>query len=342
MGTAAWGKFPALIQDLLENAPGYEFFQAVRLVEICSEGSAGRPGSATGAVRFRPAPEISFPAGDIRRCSLDDRGRLDFELNFMGLYGVDGPLPHFFIEQVASADEPGQVLRAFLDIFNHRLYQLLYLAWKKFRQPTTGDGEASLYERYLGALRGIPAAGAPAEDLAFAGLLGSRVKNSEGLAGILAEFLQMPVRIRQQVPCWVRLDGVPPLGADGEGLRLGENCLLGDRVLDVSRKLEVILGPVPMAAAWELLPGRERAGELGRLIRRYLDPTLDFDLVLQIRAEPGPAARLGGQEVILGWTACLGEMGEATNSIHLPGSSFEATRDGAGGQEVDGLFRQVA
>lgn len=324
MGTAARGKFPALIQDLLDHGPDYDFFQALCLVEACCAGPQPLPGGLAAPLKLRPAPEISFPAADIRRCRFDEQGRIEFELNFLGLYGVDGPLPHFFLETIAGQDDPGKVLRAFLDVFNQRLYQLLYLGWKKFNDQ---GQRGSLYQRYLGAVAGLGAADASGQSLAYAGLLGSRVKNAEGLVGLLRDFLQMPVSIRQHLPCWVRLSNRPALGAKGEeALVLGENCSLGDRVLDVSRKVLIRIGAVPVSQAVALLPGRERAMELGRLIHQYLNPTIEFDIELLVASEPGPPTRLGCQEAILGWSAGLGEMGTGTYRIQLPGSSFNPAR----------------
>ncbi|MHB1400686.1 MAG: type VI secretion system baseplate subunit TssG [Trichloromonadaceae bacterium] len=326
MGTAARGKFPALIQDLLDRGPDYDFYQAVSLVETCCEGPLAQAGGLAGALKLRPAPEISFPAADIRRCSFDEQGRLDFELNFLGLYGVDGPLPHFFLETVAGQDDLGKVLRAFLDVFNQRLYQLLYLGWKKSNDHGR-QNQCSLYERYLGAVAGLTPAQTQGQSLAYAGLMGSRIKNAAGLVGLLKDFLQMPVSVRQHFPCWVTLSHRPALGAAGEeGLVLGENCSLGDRVLDVSRKILIRIGEVPISQAVALLPGREQALELGRLIRQYLNPTIEFDIELLVTSEPGPPIRLGCQEAILGWSAGLGEMGEKTYRIQLPGSSFNPDR----------------
>lgn len=325
MGTAARGKFPALIQDLLDHGPDYDFYQAVSLVETCCEGSLAPAGGLAGPLKLRPAPEISFPAADIRRCRFDAQGRLDFELNFLGLYGVDGPLPHFFLETVAGQDDPGKVLRAFLDVFNQRLYQLLYLGWKKSNDHGH-QSRNSLYERYLSAVAGLAPAQAQGQSLAYAGLMGSRIKNAAGLVGLLKDFLQMPVSVRQHLPCWVTLSHRPALGTAGaEGLVLGENCSLGDRVLDVSRKILIRIGAVPVSQALALLPGRKRAQELGRLIRQYLNPTIEFDIELLVSSEPGPPIRLGCQEAILGWSAGLGEVGARTYRIHVPGSSFNAT-----------------
>ncbi len=319
MLTATRGSHPALINDLLENAPEYEFYQALQLVE--ADAAESRPGlsEVNGNIRLRPAPEISFPAGDIRRCQLDKTGRLDFELNFSGLYGVDSPLPHFFLDSVAEAAESGLVLRAFLDVFNQRLYQLHYLAWKKFHGHR-GQGQASLYARYLEALGGLEAPKLE-RSLAYAGLIGSRAKNKQGLIGLLEDYLQLPVEICQYAPCWVRLDQVPDLGGP-EPLVLGENALLGDRVLDLSRKILLQIGPVSLAKAKTLLPGQVEAKELGQMVRQYLDPTMEFDLELQIQPGNGAANQLGQQDVILGWTSWLGDIGRQGNRIHLPGSCF--------------------
>lgn len=319
MGTAARGKHPALIQDLLEHAPAYEFYQALQLVETDASGSRPSLAGVTGQMRLRPATELSFPAGDIRRCSLDEQGRLDFELNFSGLYGVDAPLPHYFLDMVAEGDDPGLVLRAFLDVFNQRLYQLHYLGWKKFHCHGQQE-QSSLYSRYLKALGGADTQPV-SESFAYAGLIGSRVKNSQGLSGLLEDYLQMPVGLCQYAPCWVRLEGLPALGGREE-LALGENVLLGDRVLDLSRKILIRIGPVSLTAARTLLPGQQGAKELGQLIRQYLDPTIQFDIDLEIRPESGTAAQLGASEVILGWTSWLGNLDREGNVIHLPGSCF--------------------
>ena len=317
MLTAARGKYPALIQDLLENAPAYEFHQALQLVE--ADAGKSRPGSSglCGAMRLRAAPEISFPAADIRRCNHDENGRLDFELNFSGLYGVDSPLPHFFLDTVAEGDDPGLAVRSFLDVFNQRLYQLSYLAWKKFHCHAS-EAENSLYQRYLQALSGLDSPEIN-QSFAYAGLIGSRIKNNQGLIGLLEDFLQMPVDIRQYVPCWVQLDSVPALGGVEE-LSLGDNTLLGDRVLDLGRKVLVQVGPISLERAKTLLPGQPAAKELGIMIRQYLDPTMQFDLDLEIRPEGGSATQLGVQDVILGWTSWLGDVGREGNIIHLPGS----------------------
>ena len=71
-----------------------------------------------------PAKSLSFPASDIKKCSKDEHNNIIMELNFMGLYGVDSPLPHYFSEYVHKSHN--NCLADFLNIFNNRIYHLFY------------------------------------------------------------------------------------------------------------------------------------------------------------------------------------------------------------------------
>lgn len=323
METARRGELPALIRTLLAEGPHYSFFAAVRLFETAAAEASRGPGQLPSTIRFRPAVELSFPAGDIRRCRLDEEGRLEMQLNFMGFYGVDAPVPHYFLE--AAAEEEGGALRAFLDIFNHRLYELFYLGWKKFLCPVLPGGE-STFERYLSALSGGLRGAGSAVEQAFAGHLGSPVKNGPGLAGILSELLdETPVEVVPFRCQWVPLRDLLPLGGiPGEELALGENLVLGGSVLDVGRRVELRIGPVPLDEALTLLPGGERSATVVGLIRQYLPPTLDFDLLLRVRVEQTAPLQLGVETMMLGWNSCLGKNSRAESEIRLPGANLLA------------------
>ncbi len=317
-------KRPDLIEDFIANAPHYEFFQAVRLLEAMREGHGEVDHGLDAWLRMRPAPEISFPAADIRRCRFDDNGRLDLELNFMGLYGVDAPVPNYFVEYIAREDEKSQVMRAFLDIFTHRMYAQLYLAWKKYRPVVDLDSPDSSYAGYLAALSGNALQEDEATELGFSGLMGARVRGADGLAGMLSEYLGgMPVEVRQFVPRWIKLEQDSALGREGEeGLFLGDNTILGDEVLDVSGKIEIVIGPMNTAQSRELLPGGCHARPLAELLRRYLDPTVSFDFIFKVEPETIMAQCLGEEGVILGWASWLGSKLNDSYELYIPGDSL--------------------
>src|SRR5919108_3991821 len=87
----------------------------------------------TGAVRVRPELSLAFPAADIAGIEKRGEGYL-VTARFLGLYGPASPLPTFYTEELldeAAAD--ACATREFLDIVNHRLYNLFFACAAKYR-----------------------------------------------------------------------------------------------------------------------------------------------------------------------------------------------------------------
>jgi type VI secretion system protein ImpH len=319
MATSVRRQLSALIRDLTDDAARFEFFQAVRLLEATSTAPRASEDRLQGAVRLRTAPELSFPAADLRRAYLDDDGVMVLEAGFLGLYGVDAPLPAYFWESVAQGEESGQCLRAFLDLFGSRLYELLYLAWKKTRAHLCEPGDFNLLEAYLFALSGAPRSQRRDLVMAYAGGYGRRVKGAAVLAGMLGEQLGVPAQVEEFVPCWVDVGPVSVLGQ--KGMTLGDDLVLGTRVLDIGRKINIVFGPLPEARALDLLPGRLGAKELKGLVGGYLEPTLEFDVTFLVEVAAG-VRRLGCDPIQLGWTSCLDDSGLKPRRIRVAGSAY--------------------
>jgi type VI secretion system protein ImpH len=326
MGTIARGKLPHLIEDLLRTPSAYGLFQALHLIEthLAEEEASGD--EIRKFIDLAPAAEITFPAGEIRYGRVDESARYRLELNFMGFCGVDSPLPQFF-NDIATFDTPqGVKLRGFLELFNQRIYHLLYEAWKKMNLHGSRDGRTSLYCRYLEALYGGSGTCRISGRFDYAGIVATRVKNSQSLAGMLEDFLHCPVTVKQNVPCWIDLEETATLGG---GYALGDKAMLGNRLMDVNSKIRLSIGPLPGRDAADLLPGRSAALTLSAMIRDYLDPTIQYDLELWIQPEAGDDSMLGGDQAILGWTTCLGKAGGSVNRIHLAGDSLDRGRETA-------------
>ena len=164
MGAYGWGKDHSVIDWLLEEGYRFDFFQAVRLLEIFfspekslqdevielddelsvspSLGgeasrllppSARRNGEAErDFVRFKSAVCLNFPTSDIddvkiRGLKAGEKLRAEMTVNLMGLAGALGPLDMPTTELIIeriSKRDTG--FKDFLDIFNHRLISLLY------------------------------------------------------------------------------------------------------------------------------------------------------------------------------------------------------------------------
>ena len=324
MGTTHRRKLPDLIEDVFANAPQYEFFQLIRLLEGGWYGHGQIGQGLDKWVRMRPAPEISFPAADVRRCELDDNGKVDLQLNFMGLYGVDAPVPFYFTELIARDDDTSEAMRAFLDLFSDRLYALFYLVWKKYRPYVALDSPGNAYVEYVQALSGHMLNDHDTVELGFSGAMGTRVRNAATLAGMLSEYMgNIPVRVEQFVPRWVKIQSESFLGGEAEqGLCLGDNTILGDEVLDICGKIDIWIGPMEAGEAKRLLPGRQEALALGNFIKRYLDPTLSFDLVLTIKPSSILGMQLGANDALLGWSTWIGYQMSESDEMRIPGESL--------------------
>ena len=128
-----------LDSQLHEKAYGFDFFQAVRLLERLSPdcelvGFDNLP--AREVVRFRSHPQLAFQASEIYE--IVDRSSKELPplmtVTFFGLYGQQGALPQHYTELLIDRMmRKDHTLRAFLDLFNHRLISLFYRAGEKYR-----------------------------------------------------------------------------------------------------------------------------------------------------------------------------------------------------------------
>jgi type VI secretion system protein ImpH len=311
-----------LLRKLFKEGYRFDFFQALRLLEKLLPGASSpgeRPTYREERIRIRPHNALAFPATDVKRIDIIDDAtpRAQVTATFMGLYGVDSPLPVYFYDEIASDSEDVQPLRSFLDIFNHRLYAFFYRSWKKYRPALhyRPPGEDRHSERVrclagLGTRGALAGARVSAMRLAaFAGLLSARVRHAEGLQKLLSDALEdITVEVHENVPRWVPIPERGTLGGNGLGtLVLGKSATLGQRVFDLSGKFRLVLGPLTLEQYRALLPGAGCAQIVSYLVRLYVRDFLDFDVELRLRTEEIPTLRLGGMEARLGRTTWLGK-----------------------------------
>jgi len=296
------GPLSALLRGGRAAAEGFDFFQAMRLLEenVALHQDAPR-------VTVRPHEGLGFPATDVRDVELRGDGShgLTLIVTFLGLYGIDAPLPSYFTTASDGGASSGQgtpALRDFLDIFNARVYALLYEALKKYRQSPA-------YVEYLAGL------GAPAPDTAapvsrllpFAGVTRAPVRNAEGLIRLVADrFPGVPVTVVENVPRWIALQARPRLGSGPNAMVLGGNALLGSHLLDVSGRFRIVLGPVGWEQFERLRPRGRDAAALDDVVRLYAPDFLDYEVELRIKSTDLPETRLGGRANRMGRTTWIG------------------------------------
>ena len=258
---------------------------------------------------FAPATVASFTPTQAKRPSR--LGVLSF-----GLLGANGPMP-LHLTDYAREQWLGQgrsTLVQFLDLFHHRLLCLFYRAWANSKPSVHGDREESdRFQLYLGSLIGL---GAPAmlkrDDLAdsakryYAGQLVNHRRNAEGLAAILKDYFELPVKLIQFVGHWLRLPeiGRAYLGHHDFGMQLGLGAVIGKRVWDCQHKFRLELGPLSLEQYKSFLPGGKALRRLITWVKNYTGDELAWDVRLQLKRTEVPQLKLGeGQQ--LGWTTWL-------------------------------------
>lgn len=228
-----------------------------------------------------------------------------------GLFGPNGPLPLHITEQARErAQHHGDgTLAAFADVFHHRLSLLFYRAWADAQSTVSLDRADDRYSRYVGSLLHQSPRSQQRDDVSnhakrfMAGHLVRQTRNPEGLARILSSYFDVPVRIREFVPQWIRLEPSLRMTLEG-GSPLGSN-VLGGAIRDVQHRFRIEIGPLRLARYEEFLPGRRRARQLMHWVREYIGVELAWDVNLSLDPQDAAGLSLSARQP-LGLASWLG------------------------------------
>ena len=317
---------PAL--ERLHAEPGrFGFFQAVRLLYSASGFDGRGNGTRPGPVRFTTPASLGFPVSELEVIEGGD-SNTRVCVNFMGLTGPSGVLPRNYTELlIARRANRDRSAQDFLDIFNHRLVALFWLAWAKHR-PEIGRqfGFQNSVLRYLEHLVGMgtpalharmqpgkPRAGAgkPLPSAAiryFSGLIAQRPHGERAIAQVVSAVVDAQVAATGCLGTWqaIAAPARTRLGRANHGL--GEGCVLGARYWDRQTTLQLTIGPLDRRGFDSLLPRGSRLADVIELTRFLTGLALDLRVRLSLRADQVPPLRLGARgdaRPQLGWNTWL-------------------------------------
>ncbi|MGB2985253.1 MAG: type VI secretion system baseplate subunit TssG [Phycisphaerae bacterium] len=328
----------ALLERLFARGWEFDFFEAVWLLE--RYGSVRVPVGDRGPVsdesfRFRPDVSLGFPPTDVRRIThwtdaASDSSFYQFEVTFMGLYGVSTPLPlHYAVDllrsveqyeasasDTAGPDSPGArrmegrdatstPVRDFLDILHHRLISLFYRGWLKYRYDRAfGLLSRDVITDYLLWLIGCPrsydeaALGvSPVRLLRYAGILTQHPRSATTLEGMLRDYWgEAPIEVQQCVGRWVPVSPADRncIGVANSGL--GLDLTVGEQVYDLNGAFNVTIGPTDWATYLSFLPGEPCHAQTRALVALYCADPLSVTIELRLQAEEVPQLRLSSDD----------------------------------------------
>jgi len=308
------------LHALLQAAPTYDFFVALRLLQTrlarSGIGTALTPGKEQ--FRLRQEPSLGFAPSTISGARWDEaRQRVELRLSFTGLLGPNGPMPLQLTEYVLDRlhHVKDGTLAAFLDLFHHRIYSLFFRAWA-LNQPTVSLEEpgGQRHAQYLRCLAGL-GTGATADrdgvtDLArihYVGWLGGLSRSANGLASILSDYLGVPAEVRSFRGMWLELpsDSRCQVGRSRATGVLGATCFAGDSVWVAHLKFRIRFGPLGWRDYQNLLPAGEAFRRVAGWVRSFVGDELFWEMQLVLRRAEVPECRLGGG-ARLGWSTWLG------------------------------------
>lgn len=299
-----------VLRKILARASRIPFVVLVGLVERLLPGKArigGKGPFYAEPVRFRHDPSLIFHTTDVAQAKLvapaGTAPYVELTTTFAGLTGSASPMPLFFVEDVARADDETGLQREFLDVFHHRLLGLLYRGLVRLDHPRdfldSATDESSRRLLLLGGL--LPdhanrlAGLEPAWLLRLAPLLTSYPANAERLRIALSDVLEdvlagAEVWVESFAGGFAQIDEAerPRLGVD---MQLGRNSALGRRVRAPASRIRVSMGPVSSGACARLSPGGDCLGALVATTRLLVADTIDVEVELQ--PIDAPRFRLG-------------------------------------------------
>lgn len=277
------------------------------------------------ALRYSVNPNLSFPPGDIASVAFKENEsgqpvEANFVLNLMGLHGAGSPLPAYFTEHVAQHQDEADGLRDFFDIFNHRLIDLLYGSWSKYRyhvqyREHAADQLSSRFFSFIGIGPSDLRKGKKlnwARLLPYMGLIAFSGEAAGSMESILRHYFgHEAVSV---VPCIRRQVAIPKEQLCSLGLgnsTLSVDCLVGEEVSDQTGKFRIRIASLSWERFNAFLPGSAIFNELQSLVQFVLRSRLHFDVELHLQPEEIPPLDIGDASVCrLGWSTWLGEDGD--------------------------------
>lgn len=290
-----------LTRSLLSRGERYSFFQAYRLLRLLAKQEGV---TEQEAIRVRPRLGLGFPQTDLHGIEGHGHQRYRITANFLGLYGVDSPLPTFYTEDLLNEQADGySVNREFLDIFAQSIYPLFFQAWLKARPALrvieyADHGMLDILYSFVGIAQPKKWLLSPGVGLLlrFGSIYSQQARTAAGLQTVLkATFAPAHVEVRQLQPAWVAIPDAQRFRLGVSACALGENAHVGERCRSLDG-ITVALTALSAQLYRDLLPGHQAFERLKFLVDYYLIEPLPVQVELGIDPQEAMPAELSNDQ----------------------------------------------
>lgn len=320
MGREAQSPHTRLTPRLEADLTRINFYRFCQLLEKRQPGkplmgSTSQPGD--DPVRFCPHPGMDFPASELKAVEYDEDDESKPPLvrtTFMGLYGVDSPLPTAYLDDITQRREGHEALQGFLDIFSHRILTQFYRIWRKYSYPATFEpgGTDDISQSLLGLVGlGIPGtanhiATPVSRFLALLSVLRQPGKTQQGMQALVS-LLAPDTTVTVSPYCLRPVEVSQPLGFYGdEDFVLDGNMPLGDEAMDPSSQLLIALSTDNEQEALGWKPDGLLYQDFLVMLRVYLGWRFKARIRLTVKTRLLTVPSLGDAPFWLGMNGVLG------------------------------------
>jgi type VI secretion system protein ImpH len=280
----------SLITDVLNTGSDYELVQVVRIL---------RHSKTLGRLSF----EVSaLPRANLSQVQEIERGPKEVTVRVAmdALTGVKSVLPDYFYQQLlTSLHDDSQALLDFLNIFNHRYYQLYiahrernHLLLRQEKEAFEGRDLTRFSQRSaLNALSGLCKKDSAL--LPYSLLLGQKSNSLITLQQMLSDYFSLQVTVRATPYSYHLLPRNTLSQLSGRGAsnnRLGSGMCLGKRCVMQAKSIEVTVAAASRDDYLNVSADSEFSSALKRFVRHYLRESTPIKTFLRVRrrfiAEP--------------------------------------------------------
>ncbi len=308
----------------------YSFFQAVRTLERAQPDRVpiGHLGPAANeALRLCHDPHLVFATGDVAGFEWH-RGQARLTTTFLGLTGTVSPFATCLVEELSTSDDSAtEPLRAFYDLFHHRLLSFVYRGWLKYRPlPQYRSEPWDPFTRRVLALLGVApdapqprGALPPFVQLSLAPVLAGRSRSGRALLQVLTRaFPGVHFGIEAFVERKVALDPSQRSRLGQLHTTLGEDFTIGRRVSDRAGRFRVLVGPVDQETSERFLPGGKDFPYLRGVVEHFTRGVLEGELEIELDQTAIPRFQLASRYgSTLGVTTRLGTKRQARTRLRV-------------------------
>ena len=268
---------------------------------------------------FKANPSLAFQKTeifDISFIEINKEIKVEMTLNFLGIFGSSSPMPSHFTEMVLYSIDSNEVLKDFLNLFNHHLQRFVFPIWKKHRyyiqyKYDLSDKFSKYILSFLGLYSNIDTNNSSLDLkklIPYIGILSMKHKSAGTLKAVIRHYLSHnDLEIIQCIPSKYDIPTWQYSSLGNENISLGSDFLIGESIVSKNAKFRILLKDASQDDLIKYSVLGNKMEELNNLISFSLNEPLAHDVCFEIKKENKKKLILGkNEESYLGINSWIG------------------------------------